>query len=276
MYDLLAQHPGILMSTVKEPRLFQREDYLQKMDWYQSLFSTRTTEEIQGEASPVYSETTFYPHIPRRIHEYNPESKFVYIVRSPLLRLASVWTQAQSTGHWADKESYGTKMPLVYSEAVFSYPPFIEACRYWTHIRNYLEYFQRENFKVILFESFVVNPDSIMEEIFLFLGVDPQFRPEYLLSPKNAREEKEMFNPWPDRVGHLVPEVLRKRAPRSIGRYSNKLLSKLPTKTLRDPELSIQDRARVMSELEGEVTALYDFLELDEDPWGFFEKAIQQ
>jgi hypothetical protein len=44
---------------------------------------------------------------------------------------------------------------------------------YGAHIERYLNFFDKSQIKVILFETFVRNSDRVMAEVFEFLGVDP-------------------------------------------------------------------------------------------------------
>src|SRR5215207_2554839 len=79
----LNQHPQIAFSIEKEPAFFVRDDYLDHLDWYESLFEEAT---VVGEASTLY--TTFLVHVdvPARIHGMVPDAKLIYMVRDPVER----------------------------------------------------------------------------------------------------------------------------------------------------------------------------------------------
>jgi len=49
--------------------------------------------------SPIYSETKLMPEIPKRIYDYNPNAKIIYIVKNPIERLKSVWRQTLFNEH---------------------------------------------------------------------------------------------------------------------------------------------------------------------------------
>lgn len=271
MHELLSQHPDIQMCDTKELWYFQRKDYLDDIDWYQSKFEQYETKRYLGESSPIYSETTEFPDVPRRIFEYNPSSKIIYLIRNPFDRLRSAWIQAQSTGHWAERKFYKSKMPLVYRDAVFTYPPFLEACRYWTHVQNYRKYFEDRSIKVVIFEDFTHSTREVMLGVFKFLDVDQSMFLNLTSEKRNSSEGKVMFNPWPGRLRRAVPAVLRRRAPLFVRNIIEKNIYRFPNHELKDAVLTQDDHKKIYAELSWEVKSIYKYLNIDGDPWHFFD-----
>ena len=169
LHDLLKQHKEICMCHIKEPLFFNDDAYFEKMEWYQSLFRHCKNERYIGESSPVYSLTTYFPDIPNRIYKFNPDSKIIYLIREPFSRLKSVYKQTMSTGHWEHTKLFDKKMPINFQDAIFEYPSYIEATRYWTNLNNYRKYFPDSSIKVVFFEDLVANPVIVIESIFQFL-----------------------------------------------------------------------------------------------------------
>lgn len=269
LYGLLQQHPDIQMCPEKEPRFFQAEDCLANLPRYQALYASLGGARYYGEASPNYSETTYFTSVARNIHSYNPDARIVYLVRDPLARLASVWAQAQSTGHWAKSGAYGAAMPLDYERAITEYPPFLEATRYWTHLSNYLALFPKEQVHVLMFEDLIADTPLAMGKLFRFLGLpevgslDPQG------VEKNARNAKVMYSPWAGRMGKLVPRSLLRLAPEPARRWSGRMLANLLEKPLLPPVLDEGAQARIKAELADEVLSLYHYLGEQGDPWSY-------
>ena len=81
LYHLLEKHDECCMSSVKEPHYFNSTE--KTKDWYLSLFTACKGSSVIGEASPIYSETTYFPSVPGKIYEFNPSAKIVYMVRHP-------------------------------------------------------------------------------------------------------------------------------------------------------------------------------------------------
>lgn len=178
LWHMLNLHPEVFMANPKEPFFFSFSNYIDNMDTFEKLFSKVRNEKIIGEATPIYAETTLIPEIAKRIYEYNPEAKIIYIVRNPIERLKSVWRQCLYTGH--DHKSVLANycdieiplMPKKFIDAVYEYPPFLEATKYWTHINNYRKHFKDSEILVLYFEDLKVKPEKLFEEVCGFLEIE--------------------------------------------------------------------------------------------------------
>lgn len=273
LHEVLSMHPQIYMTKIKEPRYFTSLDYNNRDVWYRELFVKEKGKLIYGESSPTYSETIYFKDTPRRIFEHNPNSKIIYIIREPFARLTSVYKQALSTGHWENKGIYNRKMSLVFREAIFQYPPFIEGTKYWTHIQNYRNYFADDAIKVILFEDLVENTSDIMRSVFSFLGVDGNVEINFAAAEKNSGDGKTTFNPWTNRIRKHIPEKIISELPDWGKRIARNFIKMLPVPNTPPPVLSAEDKARVLEILEPEVKGVYNYLGIEGDPWQFLESV---
>lgn len=179
LWHMLKQHPDVFLSTPKEPLFFSFNNYQVNLDWYEKLFNKVKTEKFIGEASPIYSETTLIPELPQRIHDYNSEAKIIYIVREPIDRLKSVWRQTLSTGHWQKpvyKKYCDIEVPIMpkdFIKAVYGYPSYIEATKYWTNLNNYRKFFNDKNILLLFFEDLKTNPQNFYSKVCTFLNIEP-------------------------------------------------------------------------------------------------------
>ncbi|MGM0503944.1 MAG: sulfotransferase domain-containing protein [Bacteroidota bacterium] len=201
LWHMLNLNPNVFMSNPKEPWFFSFSNYIDRLSWYESLFEKVNDEKIIGEASPIYSETTLIPEIPQRIFNYNPSAKIIYIVREPISRLKSVWRQTLSSGHWYKKKYLERSdidvplMPKKFMQAIFEYPLFLEACKYWTHLDNYRKYFDDKNILLLFFEDLKENPQQVYNQICNFLEIEPQ-TDRNTFRRQNASEGKTMEKGW--------------------------------------------------------------------------------
>lgn len=273
MHDLLGQHPAIFMSRIKEPSFFNRTDQDNHLAEYLSLFSDGASFALRGESSPVYCETLAFPDIPADIHRFSPDAKIIFLVREPFARFKSVWAQTLSTGHWAEPKLFPMKMPLAYREAVFTYPTFLDACRYWTNLDNYRAYFADENIKVILFEQFVADVKGSLRDVFAFLGVDPGVEIDPQAAEQNSRAGKTIYRPWGKRFGRLVPGTVKDMLPRKLRLNLRASVNKLPMPKFDHRDLIDEEVVQICKELSPEVQALYDYMGIRHDPWGFFGRG---
>jgi hypothetical protein len=105
LHGWLSQHPQILMSSPKEPVYFELE-YEQGPRFYRSTyFSGWDGRQLLGDARTA---NLFFPWVPARIKESNPEAKLIILVRNPIERCLAHW--------WI--EFRRDKEPLHFEEAV--------------------------------------------------------------------------------------------------------------------------------------------------------------
>ena len=254
------------MSSIKEPLYFNSRG--KTKDWYLRLFSACQGSTVIGEGSPIYSETTYFPSVPGKIFEFNPSAKIVYMVRHPYERLKSVWKQTLSTGHFYEKKYYHQKMPLNFQKAIIQYPPFLEACKYWTHLQNYRKYFPDENIKIIFFEDFVSNTKSVMADLACFLGVSPFDDVILDAEQKNSSKEKTVAGPF-DYLFRKIPIInllYYKFVPEGAKTFlRNKLTIPVPS----DPCIKETTKAEIKKTLESEIQALFAYAKKTSDFWEF-------
>lgn len=201
LWHMLNTHSNVYMTTPKEPWFFSFTNYKDNLGWYSSLFDKVNGEKIIGEASPIYSETTLIPEIPQRLYDFNPDAKIIYIVREPIDRLKSVWRQTLSSGHWHQQiyKNYTDvevpKMPKNFEKAILKYPPFIEACKYGTHLNNYRKFYDDENILLLFFEDLKTNPVNTYHKICDFIDIIPEEN-KALCERQNSSEGKKMHSNW--------------------------------------------------------------------------------
>ena len=269
LHHVLEQHSDICMSKEKEPCFFNRDDYSKDYEWYYSLFEHRSNEKIIGESSPIYSETTYFPDIPRRIYDFNPGAKIIYIAREPFSRLKSVYMQTMSSGHWYEKKFYNQIMSKNFNESVLEYPPFLEATRYWTHIQNYRKFFKDTQIKVILFEDLTQNYEKTIKEVLKFLEVEYNHVPNKDNSRQNKSKGKKVYNPLVAKLSRFTPSFVKKLVSRDIVDY----IIQKSRKAIKPEPLTQKNIKSIEATLESEVKCLYNYLGIHDDPWKFFKNS---
>lgn len=173
----LAQHPDIFISDPKEPHFFCDDRlYERGLKWYESLFAAGADKKLRGEGTPFYSLTRTFPQVLPRIQEDLDDIKIIYMVRHPLARMESYYSQEIHNGY---------EVPH-FCEAVRTRPHYVDGSLYYEHYREYCEAFGRERVHVIFFEEFRRNTSKTMQRLFDFLEVEtPQLQGDYV--QQNAR-----------------------------------------------------------------------------------------
>jgi len=194
LWHLLRQHPEIYLSQKKEPRFFSDPNYLQHWDDYRRMFEKAAGYKAIGEASVNYCEDHLFPGTAHRLFEFNSNARILYMVRDPIKRVESTWTQALSTGHWYRKYYSHQLMPLDFSQALFTYPHLTESTRYWERLQPFLEKFPAEQIIILFLEDLSRNPKAFLSRLFRFLGVTDNFIPKHF-SARNRAVNKRMLRP---------------------------------------------------------------------------------
>ena len=84
----LSQHPGVRVCDQKEPDFFSKSpDWRAYLDGYHRLYADENeggSKKLWVEGSTSYSWYLDYPETAKRLFEYNPHLKLVFIVREPM------------------------------------------------------------------------------------------------------------------------------------------------------------------------------------------------
>jgi hypothetical protein len=209
LYHYLRKHPNIFMSyPLKEPRLFTdiervRSYFLKKqgieiaslkdlirdymLQGYQGekLFGEATAEYTVGSMSRIYE-------IPNKIRKIDSKLKFIYILRNPFSRIISNYLHLLNVEptldenineFFVDGNEHGLLMVLT--------------SLYYRQLEVYLQFFDKKQFKVILFEEFIVTPQRHLSELCSFLDLeDHTYHESDFLVHNASNYSKHKGNSW--------------------------------------------------------------------------------
>lgn len=217
LHNYLNFHSKIYMSELKEPGFFVEEIAWHKgLNWYASLFAGASDELYIGESSTDYTKLPFYKGVPEKIQSFNPNTKFIYIVRDPFERLVSHYWHAvrhMSTGG-ERKDLYSACMQNI---------EFISFSLYADQIKPYIDLFGLEKIFITSFEQMIQNPAKCLNEIWHWLGLEGEAEEDFN-KRWNAKPEKIVGPRGPDFLNNLrysktweklapfIPQGIRKRA----------------------------------------------------------------
>jgi hypothetical protein len=196
----LESHPGIFMSRIPEPGLYLPWPELQRRvrDLAGIELSSRAEllaamrdghdgHALLGERGTYYTKAPFQARdVPAVLHAQAPHSRLLYVVRHPLARIVS---------HYHHARRYGGLRPGLNAFLDQHFDLLLAISCYHAQISRYLEYFPREQLRVVVLEELAnpVRARQIMQELFSFLGLDPALADPQL-------EERHHAAPQLDRV----------------------------------------------------------------------------
>lgn len=282
LYNYLQQHPEIYMSPVKEPHFFafadqklsfrgpgdreRLQDTVTNLADYKKLFAGVTNEKAIGEASTTYLGN---PQAPERIKKYLPQVKLIAIVRNPadaayasflhLLRDGDESITDFSVALQAEKKRIADNWESLwhYKTRNFYYPQF----------KRYFDLFEPEQIKIYLYEDFQSKNQAVTQDIYQFLGVDPNFVPDLSYRqnvsamPQNLSLNRLISKPnvWKSTFNLVVPKSLRNILKTNLQSWNFNNFQK--------PEFSSAIRFQLLQEYQEDILKLQDLLNRDLSYW---------
>lgn len=180
LYTILDEHPEICMAKPlkPEPRFFLSEKIGNGFQYYQNTYFDNTKSyKAYGEKS-----TTYYEKVDAVSNILNcyPEAKFIMIVRDPVKRAVSNYFFSKNNGletRSIEEVFLEDKAPPAYPSTLSTNPfDYLKRGTYIDYIKPYLKYIKKDKFKIIIFEDFVENLNSI-RGLYEYLEVTSEFIP---------------------------------------------------------------------------------------------------
>jgi hypothetical protein len=258
--QIIQEHPEVYMSPVKEPNYFaldgetkitgyDSEDpdgfqhYPQSITRYEdylALFSDVGNEKIIGDCSNMYQ---YSKKAADNIKRVIPKVKLLGVFRNPAERLYSRYLHLLRqnrvpTEHFIDcfdRDSLWWKKNDLIQEGF-----------YHKHMSYYYELFDSNQIKIMLYDDFKKNPLEFMREIFNYLEIDENFKPNTSQKLNVGGKIKNQY------LNNFIGEesVIRK----SIQRISPKFVDwSRENKYLKNIVFSARNKNLVRSKLENEI-----------------------
>ena len=178
LYQVLRRHPEVYMPKQKELEFFSYPDRMKELGiagYSMTHFSKVRNEVAIGEASPSYLWTSdafvrwrrkppgLNPDIPGSVHEHlGSEVKLVVTLRNPVKRAISAYFHHMRMGRLERNQSIIEKGRM---------GGIVHLGFYHEHLRPWLDRFDRSNFKILIFEESIRDPESAFATVFEFLGI---------------------------------------------------------------------------------------------------------
>ncbi len=232
LFHHFARHPEVFMSEIKEPHYFSFgatstdmnsagkrpvHSWISSRQAYIELFADHSGARAAGESSVSY---LYIPGTAERIFEFNPAMKLIVSLRNPVDRAYSSFNYAKS---------YGQEPLTTFAEGLEAEQQRIrdnssillryrDLGLYARQLKRYYDVFPREQIKVILYEDFVQNPSQVVCDLFEFIGVATDFKPDPNLR-SNLTKRPDDENPLHDFINSQnLRSAVRKLLPMSARR----------------------------------------------------------
>ncbi|OWF35226.1 heparan sulfate glucosamine 3-O-sulfotransferase 6-like [Mizuhopecten yessoensis] len=165
LLEFLRIHPEV-KATGPEPHFFDRY-YDHGLEWYRDLMPETNDEQTTIEKTPRYFVTK---EVPKRVFNMSRDVKLVLIVRDPVTRAISDYTQVASK-RASMKPFEQMALSNNHTGLVDTSWPVIKIGIYAKHLEEWLRYFPLEQFHFVNGENIVKNPSEEMFKLQDFLGL---------------------------------------------------------------------------------------------------------
>jgi hypothetical protein len=276
LYEYLSSRPDVFMSPLKEPHFFAElrisdpdiyefEHVVQERSTYERLFSGAEGFAYVGEASTSYLTNEAAAE---RIKRASPQAKIIVSLRDPVERAYSHFLIDVGAG--LEQRSFEAAVRAELS-APDSQPwprQYLQGSEYPSALRRYEHHFGRDSVHVVFFEELLNDPESVLQDLLAFLGLDdrdskavlphanPHSRPRGLVA-------KLLLQSIPLRL------VMRRIVPDPLLRFTH---DRLLVKPAPKPELDPTLRAELISLYQPQVEEVASFVGR-RPPWKNYEAA---
>ena len=279
LYEYMKQHPDIYFSSNKEPMFFSF--YQQKVDFkgpgdnlelnrksvvdpdaYRALFQGARGEKAIGEASANY---LYSKAAADNIKKFIPDVKIIVVLRNPVERAYSSYLYTMRDGR--EPESSFEAALADEENRINNHWEHIWHYRrmgfYHEQLSHYYANFPAENILVLLQEDLKKDTAAVLKKVFAFLGVDPEFTPDFSVEynqggkPKNALLNSVLTRP------SRIKQWLRPLLPRKMIEF----YVELKHKNLDKPELLPETRKELTELYRPDIQQLETLIGRDLSHW---------
>lgn len=179
IYEYLKAHPNICFSKIKEIHYFSIEEIFKKGEQYYHSFYNYDEKTHKLFASADTYLFIAQNEIIKRIYDYNPQMKFIVMLRNPVDRAFSGYRYAINNGHMDKKISFidSLKIETDLLNKNISIVRKNNLCnafqsKYFYHLSRWTKIFPKENFLLLKTADLKENPNKILNKITTFFEIE--------------------------------------------------------------------------------------------------------
>lgn len=170
LLEMLNLHPQVQKAST-EVHFFDRdENYKYGLEWYRKRMPYAFRDQITIEKSPSYFVT---PEVPERIRAMNSSIKLLVIVREPVTRVVSDYTQIHSAKAAKGLHHQHLEQLVLNSDgSVNTQYKAVRISIYQRYFHKWLEVFPRDQIHVVNGDRLIQDPVFELRKIERFLGLE--------------------------------------------------------------------------------------------------------
>ena len=243
LHEVLISHPEIYFTEAKDLYFFSRY-YDRGLGWYTAQFrAARPQHKIVGEVCPEYLS---YEKAAERIREcLGPDVRLMVTLREPASRAFSSYLYLQK---------HGLAAPT-FIQTAEQVPELLGEGRYATHLRRYLDSFDRKRLRIAVFDDLQADPQRFLDDVTDWLEVG-----RHVVSPRQLEARLPASGarwlPLATSAGRAATWVRNHNGADLVGRVKrSELVHRVLYRPLGDarPTMSAEDVSYVRERLDREI-----------------------
>ncbi|XP_055043267.2 heparan sulfate glucosamine 3-O-sulfotransferase 3B1a [Misgurnus anguillicaudatus] len=165
LLEFLRLHPDI-RAVGAEPHFFDR-NYEKGLEWYRELMPKTSEGQLTMEKTPSYFVTK---EVPGRIHAMSKDTKLIVVVRDPVTRAISDYTQTRSKK--PDIPSFESlTFKNITANLIDTSWSAVQIGMYARHLERWLQFFPLDQLLFVSGERLIIDPAGEMARVQHFLGL---------------------------------------------------------------------------------------------------------
>ncbi|MEO9965627.1 MAG: sulfotransferase [Reichenbachiella sp.] len=180
---ILSHHKDIYIPKNEIFYFSHDKNYKKGPKWYLSKIGQASEcKKLVGEKTASYH---YISKSAKRIFDYNPNMKLIWILRDPIKRSYSQFWHVQK--HGGESRTFEKAIEdevKGLTENIWN--RYIARSNYSDQIENYLKFFDKEQFHFMLFEDLVKSPLQETNKVLDFLGLKSMSQEEVVNEPRNV------------------------------------------------------------------------------------------
>lgn len=183
LFENMMKHPNIVRTSRKEVAYFSW-NFNKGIEWYKKIFPMVSDQStvITGEATTNY---IWHPLTPKRVKKILPNAKIIIILRNPIDRAYSQYQMSFSKGKETlsfedaikceEDRLRGERNKIISNENFdsfeYRYHSYLTRGKYVYQIKEWMKYFPRDQFLVLLTNDLAEKSDEVYKKVFRFLDL---------------------------------------------------------------------------------------------------------
>lgn len=168
---MLDIHPEVAAAATEVHFFDWDENYAKGLEWYRDLMPYSYPHQITIEKTPGYFTS---PSAPARIRAMNSSIRLLLILRDPVERVISDYTQVYFNRLENHKPVHAIEDMLVRNGALNTRYKAIQRSLYDVYMRNWLLHFPLEQIHIVHGDTLIHNPLSELQKVEKFLELPPR------------------------------------------------------------------------------------------------------